>query len=138
MIYRLIRNQKDFVVWAAIWLHLWWGFGGLLVQSKDAPHALRAVYQAGLSVTMWSVIFLVVAGLALVGLLGKRRLPRFWQIALMSPQQFMLMFGMMEIYFTAIRGPLAGWSVFWFLPAAVPLTVFHTARLLLMAIDEER
>jgi hypothetical protein len=133
----LLRHQKDFILWAAIWLHLWWGLGALATHGLAIPGGLRAIYQLlGLSVTLWSLLFVGAALLALAALVWPR-LPRFWLVLLICPQQFLLLLGMAAVYVPLFQGPVHAWLLFWFLPAAVPFTVFHSARLLLLAMDKE-
>ena len=125
------EHQKDFIIYIAIWLHVWWGVAGLLVPDGQGTDAVKALLMTGLlSRTAWSAVFLALASAAALGVWGTG-LPFVFRVVLLLPQQFLLMFNVVEIYSARLNAGQSALHVFLFLPAVVPVNLFHTVRLVL-------
>lgn len=125
------RAQKDFIIWVALWIHLWWGIGGLWIPDYQVTHAAKTLYNTGLlPVKAWSIVFLLVALGAMLSLVctGRSLLLR---VALLIPQQILLIYNVIEIYAIEWQAGKPFLATVFFLPVVVPVNILHTLRMLL-------
>lgn len=127
-------QQADFIILAAIWMHLVGGLSSLLLVTPYKIFWLEVLYQQGLSQTACGIGLIGVAALALVPLIRQAFVTRITILCLL-PQQFLLLFSLFSTYQFIFAQHESWLATMLYGPATVPLTIFHTLRLIRLIQD---